>query len=163
MIKKIKKNKLIWLYPPFAMHVPCTNYNDFNLKKKQTILIPIKYNYKFTNEINLLPSRRFSNFNFFFLLKMKKNRLLWFKLSQIYGSMFRVFWGVLPKNTNCKKFLPPWGYLPPYVESIAPIYTKIIYDLTIAAINKYFEFQSDWLKIIRIRYNCTQFCLIPLY
>ena len=25
-----------------------------------------------------------------------------------------------------------------------------MYDLTIAIVNKYFEFQNDWLKIIRI-------------
>ena len=47
--------------------------------------------------------------------------------------------------------------------SIAPIHTKIIYDLTISIINKCFEFQNDCLKIIRIRYNCTQFCRIPLW
>ena len=46
--------------------------------------------------------------------------------------------------------------------SIAPICTKITYDLTIAIINKCFEFQNDWLKIIPVRYNCTQFCPIPL-
>ena len=40
--------------------------------------------------------------------------------------------------------------------SIAPIYTKIIYDLTIAIINKCFEFPSDWLKIICIKYKCMQ-------
>ena len=37
-----------------------------------------------------------------------------------------------------------------------------MYDLTIAIKNKYFEFENDWLKIIRIRCNCTQFCRIPL-
>ena len=47
-------------------------------------------------------------------------------------------------------------------ESIAPMYTKTLHDLTIAIINKSFEFQNYWLKIIRIRYNCTQFCPIPL-
>ena len=50
---------------------------------------------------------------------------------------------------------------PPVGGNIAPIRTKIIYDLTIAIINKCFEFQNDWLKIIPVRYNCTQFCPIP--
>ena len=58
------------------------------------------------------------------------------------------------KNQN----FPP----PPCKGSIAPIYTKNLYDLTIAIINKCFEFQNDWLKIIPVRYNCTQFCSIPL-
>ena len=53
-------------------------------------------------------------------------------------------------------------YLRPYGESIVPNYTKIIHDFTIAIRNKLFEFQNDWLKIIRIRYECMQFCLIPL-
>ena len=33
---------------------------------------------------------------------------------------------------------------------------------TIAIVNKCFKFQNDWLKIICIRHNCTQFCSIPL-
>ena len=33
--------------PPFVMHVPHTNYNNFNFKKEQTILIPQKYNYTY--------------------------------------------------------------------------------------------------------------------
>ena len=47
--------------------------------------------------------------------------------------------------------------------SIALIYTKNMYDITIAIIYKFFEFQNDWLEIIRIRDNCTQFYPIPLY
>ena len=43
-----------------------------------------------------------------------------------------------------------------------PIRTKVIHDLTIATINKCLEFQNDWLKIIPIMYNCTQFRPIPL-
>ena len=39
------------------------------------------------------------------------------------------------------------------------MHTKIMHDLTIAIINKCFEFQNDWLKIIRIRCNCTKFIL----
>ena len=39
---------------------------------------------------------------------------------------------------------------------MAPMHTKIMYDLTIVIINKYFEFQNDWLKIIRIRYYSTK-------
>ena len=53
------------------------------------------------------------------------------------------------------KNVSPAGLLP-------PMHTKVIYDLTIAIINKYFEFQNDWLKIIPVRYNFTQFCPIPL-
>ena len=77
-----------------------------------------------------------------------------------------------------KNFSPGGGYFLSYGGSIASIYTKIIYNLTIAIVNECFEFQNDfliiaiinkcfefqnyWLKIIRIRYNCTQFCPIPL-
>ena len=42
------------------------------------------------------------------------------------------------------------------------MYTKFTYDFDIAIIYKCFEFQNDWLKIIRIWYNCTQFCPTPL-
>ena len=44
---------------------------QFNFKKEQTILIPVKYNHTCMQEINLMPSKRFSNFKIF-LLKMKK-------------------------------------------------------------------------------------------
>ena len=44
---------------------------QFNFKKEQTILIPVKYNHTCTKEINLMPSKRFSHFKIF-LLKMKK-------------------------------------------------------------------------------------------
>ena len=67
------------------------------------------------------------------------------------------------ENTNSKKFLPQGVYSPlPCERSIAPIYAKIIYDLTIAIIDKFFEFENDWIKIIRIKYKGTQFCPIPL-
>ena len=58
----------------------------------------------------------------------------------------------------------PWGgcYFHPCRGSIAPMYTKIIYGLTIAILYKCFGFQNDWLKIIRIRYSCLQFCPILL-
>ena len=69
---------------------------------------------------------------------------------------------ILRCSTNGKKFLPRGGYFPFCEKSIVPIYTKITYDLTTAIINKCFEFQNDWLKIILDRYNCTQFCPIPL-
>ena len=70
MIKK-EKFKLVWQPPP-PFCCACTNYNKFNFKKEQTILIPVKYNHTFTKEINLLPSRRF--FDDFRKKKMKKNR-----------------------------------------------------------------------------------------
>ena len=38
----------------------------------------------------------------------------------------------------------------PYEEIIYLIYTKTIHDLTNAIVNKCFEFQNDWLKIVRI-------------
>ena len=43
------------------------------------------------------------------------------------------------------------------VRSITIMYTKIVYDLTVVIINKC-DGQNDWLKIICIRYNSTQFC-----
>ena len=42
--------------------------------------------------------------------------------------------------------------------SIAPTNEKMMYYPTIAIIHKHFQFQSDWLKIIRFRYSCTQYC-----
>ena len=49
-----------------------------------------------------------------------------------------------------------------YGDNTSPICVKVIHDLTVAIINKCFEFQNDWLEIIRIRYNCSQFCPIPV-
>ena len=71
---------------------------------------------------------------------------------------------ILSENTNSKKNLSLLeGNTPPlYGESIAPIYTKITNDLTIILINKCFEFQNNWLKMIRIRYKCMQICPMPL-
>ena len=57
--------------PPLGIHTTCTNYDNLISKKEQTILIPVKYNHACTKEINLMPSKRFSNFKIF-LLKMKK-------------------------------------------------------------------------------------------
>ena len=48
------------------------------------------------------------------------------------------------------------------VGTIALMHTKIMYYLIIAIINKYFKYINDWIKIIHIRFNCMQFCLIPL-
>ena len=50
-----------------------------------------------------------------------------------------------------KNFSPESLLSPLLRGSIASIYAKIIYDLTIAIINKCFEFQKGWLKIIRVR------------
>ena len=70
---------------------------------------------------------------------------------------------LLVKIVTDAKNSPVGGFFPTlYYGSIAPIHTKIMYDLTIATINKCFEFQNDWFKIIHIRYNCMQFCPIPL-
>ena len=43
------------------MHVPCTNNNNFNFNKEQATLIPAKYIHACTKEINLIPSRQFSD------------------------------------------------------------------------------------------------------
>ena len=68
---------------------------------------------------------------------------------------------------RCSFWKYQWFKISPPVEVTSPLplggeycphFAKIIYDLTIALINKSFEFQSDWLKIIRITYNCLQFC-----
>ena len=45
---------------------------------------------------------------------------------------------------------------------ISFMHAKIVYGLVIAILNKYFEFQNDWLKIFCFKYNCTQFCPIPM-
>ena len=58
--------------PPFGDTYNLYKLKQFNFKKEQ-ILIPVKYNHTYTKEINLMPSKRFSNFKMF-LLKMKKNR-----------------------------------------------------------------------------------------
>ena len=74
---------------------------------------------------------------------------------------FEVFFLKIPMVKN---FSVGGGGVPlPCGGSISPLCTKIMHDLTIANINKCFEFQKDWLKIIRTRYNCTQFHLIPLW
>ena len=85
---------------------------------------------------------------------------MWFKLSQIYGSTisfayFQVFFLKILKVKN-------FSQLPLRTEyGGICIHTKIIYDLTISIINKYFEFQNDWIEIIHNRWNCTQFS--PIY
>ena len=80
---KIKINKWInnlkkyvtLVPPPFGDTYNLYKLQQFNFKREQTILIPLKYNHMYTKEINLMPSKQFYNFKFF-LLKMKKNRSL---------------------------------------------------------------------------------------
>ena len=60
--------------------------------------------------------------------------------------VFRILSWFFLKIPMIKNFSPGGG-------SIAPIHTKIIYELTLASINKCFEFKNDWLKTIRMRYN----------
>ena len=87
-----------------------------------------------------------------------------FTLSQLRGSTIRfVYFEVFFLKILTVKKLSIRGLLPPLRGNIAPIYPKIMYDLTIAIINKYFEIQNDWLKIIRIRYKCMQFWSILLF
>ena len=71
MIKK-EKFKLVWQPLPLYFDACIMNkLQQLNFKKEQMNLIPEKYNRKYRKEINLLPSRRFSDVKFF-LLKMKK-------------------------------------------------------------------------------------------
>ena len=74
----IKKEKFKLVCPPlfFAMDVPCTNYNKSILKKEQTILKREKYNHKCTKEINLMPSRRFSDISKFHIFCVKNEKKL---------------------------------------------------------------------------------------
>ena len=62
---------------------------------------------------------------------------------------FEVFFLKIP---TVKNFSPERITSNPYGGSIASIHTKIMNDLIIAVINKFFEFQNDRLKVIRIRY-----------
>ena len=57
--------------PPFGDTYNLYKFYHFNLKKQQTILIPVKYSDTCTKEISLIPSKLFSNFKND-LLKMKK-------------------------------------------------------------------------------------------
>ena len=47
----------------------------------------------------------------------------------------------------------------PLRRSVAPIYTKIVYDLTIAIENKCFEFQNNCLKRSVFDINASNFVL----
>ena len=79
------------------------------------------------------------------------NSFAYFKVFFLTLSMIKK----IPPPTRGSNFLFYWG-------NVALIYTKVIHYLVIV-INKCFKFQNDWLKIIHIRYNCTQFCRILLY
>ena len=71
--------------------------------------------------------------------------------STISFAYFEVFFLKIP---TVKSFsLGGGGVFPPkggVLGRILPIHRKVMYGLTIATINKYFEFQNDRLKIIRI-------------
>ena len=62
--------------------------------------------------------------------------------------------GFLSENTKGKNFSPR--------RVTAPMFTKNVYDLTIIIIKKCLEFLNYSIKIIRIRYECKQFCPIPV-
>ena len=62
---------IVYMFKQETFKLVCTNCDNFNFKKDQTILIPAKYNYKCSKEINLLSSGRF--FQKFFG-KNEKNR-----------------------------------------------------------------------------------------
>ena len=61
---------------------------------------------------------------------------------------FEVFFLKIP---TVKNFSPAGLLLSPYGGSITLMYTNIMHDLTIAIINKCFEFENNWFKIICIR------------
>ena len=55
------------------------------------------------------------------------------------------------------------GVTPPYREEYCHHAWKFIYDNSITIKNDCFEFLNDWLKVIYIRYNCRQFCVLYYY
>ena len=122
-----------------------------------------KYNDNCTKEINLFPSKRFIitflNHSFFFVAKNEKNKKIWFKLSQTHSF---VYFESFFLKYQCWKISPLGSTSANGRGNIALAYTKIIYYLTTAIINKFFKFEKKWFKIIYIRYNCMQFCLTPL-
>ena len=95
------------------------------------------------------------------------NNLIFKKSTHFYASKvenqsnaFQTVFLCVSKRIS-KLFFGGEGLFPTYGESIALMH-KIIFNLAIAIINECFEFQNDWLKIIRIRFNCKRFCPIPL-
>ena len=84
----------------------------------------------------------------FFYNKWKKNDK--FRLNYhgyIIQPLVCVFLDALSKNTIGKNFSPGGGVTSTFTEGVfPPCVQKIIYDLTIAIINKCFEFQNDQLK-----------------
>ena len=62
--------------PPLWGYIQHVQIIKFNFKKEQTISIPVKYNDTCTKEINLTPSKRFSDISKFqnFFVKNEKNR-----------------------------------------------------------------------------------------
>ena len=99
----------------------------------------------------------------FFVKNENSVNLVYINTDMWFNDLFCVFSGALSESTmEVKKFFPGGVTPPPLREKYSPICTKIMYDLSTAIINKCFEFQNDWLKIIPVRYNCTQFCPIPL-
>ena len=129
--------------PPFAMQAPCTNYiANFHLKKEQTTtLIPASKDiHKCTKQINL-------NFKIF-LLKIEKIHKFGinyhkYMIKQLFLSILRCF---LLKIPTVKNFASGNVSSRPYRGSISSIYAKSVYDLTVAIINKCFEFKMSVLK-----------------
>ena len=121
----------------------------------------VKYSHTCAKEINLMLFRRFSGFKTF-LLKMKKidNYGLNYHRYMVQPLVLRI----MKYSFKIRKYAYITGkkFLLPLRGEYCPHVYKIIYDLTIVIINKYFEFQNDWLKIIRIRYSCMKFCSLPL-
>ena len=63
--------------PPMGIHTTCTNYNNLISKKSKRYFIPVKYNRTCTKEVNLMPSKQFSDIskfqNFFGKNEKKKS------------------------------------------------------------------------------------------
>ena len=64
--------------PPFSDARTMYKLQQFNFKKEQTILIPVKHNHACTKEINPMPSRQFSEISKFqnFFVKNKKKSII---------------------------------------------------------------------------------------
>ena len=63
--------------PPLGIHTTCTNYNNLISKKsKRFFYTRVKYNHTCMKEVNLMPSKRFSDISKFqnFVVKNEKNQ-----------------------------------------------------------------------------------------
>ena len=105
----------------------------------QTILIPAKYNHKCLKEINLTPSRRFSNVSKFQISFVKNEKIHKFGLNyhkcMVQTLLLRILRGYF--------FFLSVGYFSFYGRSITTTHRNIIHYLTVAVMNRCFI--SQWL------------------